>query len=391
MRVISSLVLRAAVPLALGLGAPAAFAQAAPPVASAPMAAPAAGSAGEAEASTVRELEWYTAEVPVTSQESRERDAALGRALGQVLIRVTGRTAAPSEAVVQRALRVAESMVVGTEYRDVEEVVGGVPVQRQVLAASFDPEAVDALVVAAGLPLWAGERPKPMLWLAIDDGGGAGPRLVSAQQINVVKPLAQRGLERGLRFLLPAGTPVEQPAASSLWALDAAAIAVLTRRYGVRFQLLGKLSRAGAAGWTSDWLLADGETEVTRWSVTDPSPQRAIAAGADRAADALAARQARQVDAGAAEVLDAEIVGLRSQEDWLGLASYLQALPVLRGLEIIEARPDALRVRFDLAVDRARFEAMLAGGDRLAPDTAGPASAGIDAEAPALARYRLKP
>ncbi|GAB3732993.1 DUF2066 domain-containing protein [Silanimonas algicola] len=368
---LSSLLLGSALPVAL---AQAPAVGAAPEVASAPASAP------------TRELEWYTAEVPVTSQESRERDAALGRALAQVLVRVSGQQGAPSDPVVQRALRVAESMVLGTEYSDVEELAGGVPVQRQVLAASFDPEAVDALVVAAGLPLWAGERPKPMLWLAVDDGGGAGPRLVSAQQINVVKPLAQRGLERGLRFLLPGGTAVEQPAAGSIWALDAAAVGVLSSRYGARVQLLGKVSRAGAAGWTSEWLLADGADELARWSVTDPSPQRAIAAGADRAADTLAARQAKRVEAGQAEVLEAELLGIESQAAWLDLAAYLQSLPVLRGVDVIEARPDALRVRLDLAVDRARFEALLQGSGRLVPEATAPAT---DPTLPTRVRYRV--
>ena len=343
-------------------------------------------TASEPAPAPLREIEWYTAEVPVSSQESRERDAALGRALAQVLVRVSGQASASNDAVVQKALRVAESMVVGTEYRDVEALAGGVPLQRQVLAASFDPDAVDALVAAAGLPLWRGERPKPMLWLAVDDGGGAGPRLVSAQQINVVKPLAQRGLERGVRFLLPGGTAIEQPAVGSIWALDPAAVGVLSSRYGARMQLLGKVSRAGATGWTSDWLLAEGSTEIARWSVTDPSPQRAIAAGADRAADALAARQAKRVEAGKAEVLEAEILGIDSQSRWIELAAYLHSLPVLRGFDVVEARPDALRLRLDLAVDRTRFEAMLAGSGRLAPETT---ALTADPTLPTLVRYRV--
>jgi hypothetical protein len=380
MRVLSSRTLRA-LPLAalwLALGAPLA----------AQSPSPAATPEAEA-AAPARELEWYSAEVPVTSQESRERDAALGRALAQVLVRVTGQSSAPNDPVVQKALRVAGTLATGTEYRDVEETAGGVPVHRQVLAASFEPASIDALVMAAGLPLWSGERPRPMLWLAIDDGAGAGPRLVSAQQINVVKPLAQRGLERGLRFLLPGGTAVEQPAAGSIWALDPAAIAVLSNRYGARVQLLGKLSRAGAAGWQAEWLLADGATEIQRWSHVDPSPQRAIASGADKAADALGARQAKVIAAGQPEVLEAEILGLGGQDRWLGLAAYLQSLPVLRGYEVLEAQPDRLRLRLDLAVDRERFEALLAGGDRLAPLPSDAAAPGP--EAAGLARYRLLP
>ncbi|MGL6289631.1 MAG: DUF2066 domain-containing protein [Silanimonas sp.] len=386
MRALSSRLFRALPAVALLCAVLPASANPLPSAAVGPVAAPTdTPEASESEAPT-REMEWYTAEVPVSSQESRERHAALGRALAQVLVRVSGRAAAPTDPVVQKALRVAESMLVGTDYRDVEEMVGGVPLQRQVLAASFDPDAVDALVVAAGLPLWLGERPKPMLWLAIDDGGGAGARLVSAQQINVVKPLAQRGLERGVRFLLPGGTAVEQPAASSIWALDPAAIAVLSGRYGARMQLLGKVSRAGTTGWTSEWLLANGGEELARWSVTDPSPQRAIAAGADRAADVLAARQAKRIEAGKAEVIEAEILGISSQSGWLNLAAYLQSLPVLRGFEVVEAKPDALRVRLDLAVDRARFEAMLAGSGRLVPETTAMTS---DPTLPTLIRYRL--
>lgn len=353
-----------------------------------PAAVPAQGAAGETGAAaapaSAREEAWYTAEVPVTSQEARERSAALGRALAQVMVRVTGQPEAGSHPVVARALRSAESLLLASEYRETEELAGGVPVRRLLLAASFEPDAVDALAVAAGLPLWTGERPKPLLWLAIDDGSGAGPRLVSAQQLNVVRPLAQRGLERGLRLSLPAGTAVEQAAVSSLWKLDAAALAVLGGRYGARVQLLGKIARAPEGGWAAEWLLAEEGKELRRWNLVDPQPQRAIASGADPAADVLAARQATRVPTGQPEVLEAELLGLRSAEDWLGVAGYLQTLPVLRGFEVREAEGDRLRLRLDLAVDRARFEALLAAGRRL--EVAAP---GEDAEGRPLARYRV--
>lgn len=349
-----------------------------------PAAVPAQEAGGAAASATAREDAWYTAEVPVTSQEARERSAALGRALAQVMVRVTGQPEAGSHPVVARALRSAESLVLASEYRETEELAGGVPVRRLLLAASFEPDAVDALAVAAGLPLWTGERPKPLLWLAIDDGSGAGPRLVSAQQLNVVRPLAQRGLERGLRLLLPAGTAVEQAAVSSLWKLDAAALTVLGGRYGARVQLLGKIARAPEGGWAAEWLLAEEGKELRRWNLVDPQPQRAIASGADPAADVLAARQATRIPAGQPEVLEAELLGLRSAEDWLGVAGYLQTLPVLRGFEVQEAEGDRLRLRLDLAVDRARFEALLAAGRRL--EVAAPGEA---AEGRPIARYRV--
>ncbi len=316
-----------------------------------------------------REVEWYTAEVPVSSEERREREAALGRALAQVLVRVTGRVDAAAGPVVQRALRAPEPLLLGSEYRTVEEVAGGVPVQRLRLAATFDPDAVDALVVAAGLPLWSGTRPRPLLWLAIDDGGGAGPRRAAAPQVNVVKPLAQRGLERGLRLLLPAGNAVEQQAAGSAWALDAAALAVLSARYEAPVALIGRMGRSGG-GWSAEWVLAEGGGERKRWTFADPNPQRVLASGADPLADALAAVAAKVVPVGAAETLVARIDGIRGAEDWLALSADLQGSPVLKGYDVIEARVDSVTLRLSLAVDRTRFEALVGGG-RLLEVTSG--------------------
>jgi len=334
-----------------------------------------------APAAAVREEAWYTAEVPVASQDPREREAALGRALAQVLVRVTGSLDAPAHPVLQRALRNAEGLLQAAEYRSAEELAGGVPTQRQVLVASFTPDAVDALVMAAGLPLWQGVRPQPLLWLAIDDGGGAGPRLVAAAQINAVRPLAQRGLERGLRLLLPAGNTVEQQAAARVWALDLAALAPLSALYGAPVVLLGRMGR-NASGWSAEWLLAKNGVEQRRWRFEDTNPQRVIASGADPMADTLAAAMATRMPASQPEVLVASVSGLRSSADWLTLAAYLQTLPVLRDHEVLEARAEALSLRLDLAVDRARFEALLASGAVLAVEPVAPG------ESP---RYRFRP
>ncbi len=322
-----------------------------------------AESAETAEAPTTRDETLYVGEASVTSQGDAERRGATARALVQVLVRLSGDRAAPMSAVVRKALGHAEGLVRGAEYQDVAVPgVVGVPV-RQNLVVRFDPSAVDALIAASGLRYWPPTRPRPLLWLAIDDG--RGPRLVGAQQRNVVRPLAQRGLERGLRFGLPAGSAVESAAVDSVWAQNAAAMASLSARYHSDVQLLGKLYRASGGGWTSDWLLSQAGSELARWSLTDPDPQRAIAEGADGAADALAKRDAIVVDAGVAGEREVEIIGLRSAEDYTRLMTYLQTLAVVRGLQVLEASPGEVQLRLDLAVGEQGFAALLAGGSTL--------------------------
>lgn len=345
-----------------------------------PLAAgPSAGSAAP------RDPSLYAGETELVSQGAGERRAAAARALAQVVVKLTGNPQAAANPVVRRALSQAEAYVAGMRGaaggtdQEGNTAVGGVPVYRTRMVFEFDPGRVDALVAGAGLPVWGADRMAPLLWLAIDDGRGA--RLVNARQVNVVKPLASRGLERGLRFALPAGSAVEQAAVQTVWARNPGPLAPLAARYGIGTQLLGRLYRTGG-GWTADWVLVRGEAELSRWSFSDPSPQRALASGADGAADAIARRDAVAVAVGEPVVQLARLEGLRSEADYVRALGYLQTLPVVREVRVLEAAPDGLSLRLDLAVGAEAFAAFVAAGDTLQSDPAA---------TPDAPRYQLRP
>ncbi|KFN51455.1 DUF2066 domain-containing protein [Arenimonas composti] len=331
-----------------------------------------------------RDPELYRAEVELLSQGAAERRAAAARALAQVMVKITGDPQAAAHPVVRRALPQAESFVVTSDTSEASDAggntaIGGVPILKTNMSFAFDPGSVDALVAGAGLGYWTSPRPRPLLWLAIDDGRGA--RLVNAQQLNVVKPLASRGVERGLRFGMPSGSSVEQAAVNTIWSLDPGPMQALTSRYGGETQLIGKLYRAGA-GWTADWVLSDGGTVLSRWSFSDPSPQRALASGADGAADALARRDAVTVAAGEPGPLVIEVVRVHGAADFARAMGYLQKLAVVRELRVLEAGPDSLRLHLELAVGPEGFDRFLASGDVLQADPLAP---------PEARRYQLRP
>lgn len=315
----------------------------------------------------------------VSGQSEAERRGAISRALVQVLVRLSGDRAAPLSPLVRKALGNAEGLVTHADYHDeLAADTTGVP-SRQVLQVQFDPSGIEALMVASGLHYWPVERPQPLLWLVIDDG--RGPRLVTDKQLAVVRPLAQRGLERGLRFGLPAGTSVEQAAVQSLWAQNADAIAPLSGRYQRDAQLLGKLYRA-EGGWRAEWLLTQSGAELGRWTVNEVDPQRAIAEGADGAADALAKRDAIALDSGPAGARTVLVTGIESANDFTRVMGYLQNLAVVRRADVLEAAAGQLRLRLDLAVGRRSFDALLGSGSTLA-------ATGQDDDG--VAGYRLKP
>jgi hypothetical protein len=326
----------------------------------------------------IRDPALYQASVTLISQGEAERQNATVQALMQVIVKLTGNPQAPLNTVIRKALPQASSLVsqsaANTAPSDSEgnTAIGGVPVYKTTLSVSFDPVAVDLLIAGAGLKYWTGARPKPVLWLAIDDG--RGPRLVSAQQINVVKPLATQGLNRGLHFLLPAGNPIEQAATSSIWNLDAAALQPLTARYQNDTLLLGKMYRS-VSGWSIWWVLMQGGVEIVRWPVTDADPQRAIATGADGVADALAKREAVYLPIGASGSYLIDVVGVANQVDFLRVMAYLQNQPVVQKASVVEVTPEHLRLQLDLRVGVRGFRVLAESGDTLralddAPDSA---------------------
>ena len=309
---------------------------------------------------------FYGAELTISSQNAAERRGATIRALGQVVVRITGNPSATSNPVIRRASSSIDAMVIDSKVRQDAETVNGVPVYKTVLSVSFDPESVDGLIAAAGLKFWTSTRPKPILWLAINDGRGA--RLVTGQQTTVVKPLATRGLERGLRFLLPAGNAAEQAAVTSIWALNAPALQVLTNRYRNDSQLIGKVYRQ-PPGWTADWLLTRDGVELARWSFSDADPRKVIASGVDEGANAIAKRDAVSLDTGAAGPQLVDISSVNTQSDYIRLMAYLQALAVVRKVTVVEARPGQIRLQLDLGVGMRGFLPMVATGGVLVPDS----------------------
>jgi hypothetical protein len=321
---------------------------------------PATTTPETAKPKIMRNPAFYTADVTLRSQ--NEKRGGLIRAFNQVVVRLTGNPDAPQNAVVRRAASGVEALVQKSAFRQEEDTVNGVPVYKTVLGVAFDPAAVDNVIGAAGLKFWTSARPKPILWLAIDDG--RGPRLVTGQQPNVVKPLAARGLERGMRYLLPAGNAAEVAAVPAIWRLDAAAMQPLTARYRNDAQLLGKVYRLGT-GWAADWVLNERGAEVARWSFADADPRRTIASGVDAGANALAKRDAVGLDTGTAGMYAVDIDGIGSQGDYLRLMAYLQGLPVVRRVAPLEASPGMLRLQLELGVGMKGFRSMVATGSTL--------------------------
>lgn len=318
----------------------------------------------EGDAVSARGL--YQAEVPVNGQGEEERQGGFARALGSVLAKLSGDRSAMSRPGVGAELRNARDYVEGYDYRqDQGTSPTGAPTFRTTLVVRFDEDQVNGLAGALGLPIWPQPRPKPVVWLAINDG--SGPRLMGLQHANAARPLLNRAIERGYSLGLPAGGAAEQALVGAIWRQDTAAVARASARYSPPMQLVGKLYR-NKGGWTADWVFVDAGKVLAKWSVSDADARRAMASGADGTADALVKRYGKRGSAGPAGTYRVLFTGIRTTDDYLRLTGHLQKMAVVRRITPVRASGDTLELDLELVSGLAGFRRTM--GDA-APFTGG--------------------
>lgn len=302
----------------------------------------------------------YEAEVPVNGQGEAERNGAFARALANVLGKLSGDRSVSGRPGVGQELRKAKNLVKSYDYRQDQGVSpSGAPTFRTTLIVRFEPEEVNELAAVLGLPVWPMPRPKPVVWMAINDG--SGPRLVSLPQANAARPLLNRAIERGFSLGLPAGSAAEQALVGAIWRQDIAAIARASARYSPPMQLIGKLYRADS-GWSADWTFVDGGKVLATWSSSDGDARRAMAGGADGAADALVKRYAKRGAAGLPGTYRVVFTGIDNTEDYVSLMAQLQKMSVVRRIRPVRAAGGTLELDLELISGLPGFRRLVGSG-----------------------------
>ena len=332
----------------------------------------------------------YEAEVAVRNQAEAERNAGFGRALAAVLSKVTGDRGAAQRPGVRDELGGAKDYVAGYDYRQDEGVsVSGAPSFQTTLVVRFKRDDVDQLIQMLGLPNWPQPRPKPVLWLAINDG--SGPRLVALGQVNAARAILDAAKSRGFALGLPGGNAAEQAAVGAIWRGDTAAIAGLSRKYSPPMQLIGKLQRS-AGGWIADWTFVDKGKVLSTWQTAHADARRAMAGGADGAADALFKRYAKAGSGGPAGNYRVRILGVDSADDYMRLVGYLNGVSIVKRVRPLLALPGELQLDLELVTGMSGFAKLVDRGGMLSTVSAGSDGGTDDGDAPTaprVATFRL--
>lgn len=268
----------------------------------------------------------YDAEVSVRSQSAAERNNGFSRALIQVLSKLTGERAPQQRPDVGEEVRNAKDYVASYDYRQDEGVspITGAPTYGTTLIVRFKQARVDELAKQIGVIAWPNPRPKPVLWLALDDG--SGPRLVALSQASVARTVLDRAKDLGFGLGLPRGSAAEQAIVGAIWRGDTSAVARISKAYAPAMQLIGKVQRAGS-GWKADWIFLDNGRVSARDGNAGPDARRVIASGADVANEALTRKYVRRVPPKPvvrSQTVSLSFSGIDNAAEYLELIGYLE-------------------------------------------------------------------
>jgi len=298
----------------------------------------------------------FTAEAPLDGESDNPRDEAYKVALVEVLTRISGSQLSSDEAAIDELFPVPSAYV--TQYR---------PGAEGTLWVSFDGEAIERVLRAAGQTVWASDRPLTLVWLAVDWGQGereiiaAGEADRAEQQTRSIdrnRLLRERVLEiaakRGLPLVFPLldTQDLRSVTFSDLWGGFDERVLAASKRYGARSILIGRVRPSSAQ--PNRWTYVFGD-ESLRWT----GPPEAIIG---QIADTLAADFAVGGDA-PLERVALNISGIQTVDDYGSVQKLLAAVSVIEGFRIAKVVGD--RVDYQVQVrggaDRLRRALRFAG------------------------------
>jgi hypothetical protein len=259
----------------------------------------------------------YQAAVPLHGPTEADRAAGFGEALRVAAVRASGRRAAATNPVVAAAAADPSRYV--QQYSTTPD---------RMLKVGFDGRGVEQLLQQAGLPLWPAERPTTLVELFVPSVAG-GTRAVLASE----RPPERAEIERAAQVR---GVPLAWPQQ----AIDLA-------------QARNPSASAGS-GVTQAVLVGVGSGAQIDWKFLHADQrmqsQGGPSAGADLAADSLAARYAPASTLGLT-TQSVRVGGVTDLQAYAGLLEYLQSLSLVRAVSVDEMTGEAVRLKLSLRGD----------------------------------------
>ncbi|MCC5856320.1 MAG: DUF2066 domain-containing protein [Idiomarina sp.] len=262
------------------------------------------------------------ARVAVESQTNAQRQQALRRGFGEVLVRVSGHADVLERPAIRSELARANDYVIQFGYQTDEG--------RQYLRMNFNEDRVMSLLRQSGATIWSARRPELLLWVAETDRHGL-QLLGREQRRDVLAGMMQQAQQRGLPVMMPLLDLDDRLAirANDVWGRFEGPVLEASRRYPVNGSVMIRLQETDDI-WRAEWTLLLGNFRVSG-RVEDADEREVGVKLANQLAERVASEYAVNFDSSETSYTTLRMLNLHSLENVLAAEQLLNRLgPVVR-------------------------------------------------------------
>ncbi len=324
--------------------------------------------AAQVQAAKVGNL--YTAKLLVAEQSVKADPALVGKALSQVLVKVSGRNEVVSNPQVKLALAEPDPYIQQFSYQATTiplQTEDGREVLAQQLRIDFSPQLIDQLLSDGGIKPLGGTRPSLLLWIVEERGGNR--EYLGRDEDPVFATMLSRAEQRGLPIFRPLMDLEDEQAlpVSDAWGFFADSIRKASARYQADAIMVGRIYRDHKGSWNSQWQLIWPQ-EVLGFEGQGESLEEQLASVIERSADRLFAdffKPSSGYDEGGIRV---QITGVRGLDDYFQITNYLKELPAVSAVVLQSLAADQLIIRLMVDGSIKQIQNSIALNQRFRPE-----------------------
>lgn len=312
----------------------------------------------------------YQSEVLVNSQEAEERQKAFSLALNEVLVRVSGKTSVLNNAELLAALTKPEKLVQKFSYKVLEnetstntlsDKLQTLPddasaepyVHSHAMSITFSRLSINNLLKKYGEPVWGGNRPAVLLWVAAEENGVRSV-VSTGSETEFTSALRRAAKIRGVPLYLPAMDleDTKRVSSSDIWGLFIDSLTDASNRYSPDAVLVGKVGQRqnfnGVSQWSGQWVF-ELKGVVYSGETTALSLNEAAMSLIASIAEDLSERYAiLGGDALLNSEIELEISDIKTMEDYVGATRYIESLPPVSSAQLTWVKGEKIRFSVSL-------------------------------------------
>ena len=310
----------------------------------------------------------YEAEVISNSQSSKDRNAAIKKALEIVLGKVMAGEQITLDGAVQIALEDAAHYVTQYQYSLIPSEADNNSSAR-LMRVIFDESALLELMQSSKLGIWSEVRDETLVWLVVDDAGKR--QFFSENEMpDLANALTKAARQKGLPLLFPLLDLEEQQRISVNDVLSAYSERLLeaSKRYAVVSVLSGRIQKKGQC-WDGEWAFYFNQ-QIKQWGQTCKPLDEVMLGGLQGAYDQLSRYFAVKPDTLEIDTVILKVLGIQGMTDMTTVTEYLVALPMIESVSWLRVESGANLYKVKYAGSRKAFEELLGLGRVLEPQKA---------------------